>query len=118
MLKEGANLKTNYKFPLCKTHKHMCHLSITRRCDEAAAKLISLRSIESSGDFFLLEILPNICLHELTYNKIRIEFVSNRHDNVLKGKHIVCIAHAFGGPGNVNVPALRLMEIMTRRPHL
>ena len=96
----------------------MRHLSITRRCDEAAAELIALRSIESSGDCFLLEILPNICLHELTYNQIWIELVRNRHDNVLKGKQIVCVTHAFGGPGNVNVPALTLTEIMARRPHL
>ena len=96
----------------------MCHLSITRRCDEAAAKLIALSGIESSSDCFLLEIPPNIFLHELTYNQIRIELVSNRHDNVLKGKHIVCVAHAFGRPGNVNVPALRLTEIMTQKFHL
>lgn len=92
----------------------MCHLSITRGCDEAAAKLIALSSIESSSDCFLLETLPDICLQELTYDQIRIEFVGNRHDNMLKSKHIVCVPHAFGGPGNVNVPALRLTDVESK----
>ena len=53
---EVANLETNNKFALCQTHKHMCHLSITRGCDKAATKLIALSSVEPSGDCSLLEI--------------------------------------------------------------
>lgn len=84
----------------------MCHLSITRRCDEAATKLITLSSVESSGDCNLSVVLSNLCLRELTYNQIRIKLIGNRHDNMLKGKHIVCVTHAFGGPGDINVSAL------------
>ena len=52
---EGADLETNYKFSLRKAHEHMCHLSITRWCDEATTELVAFSSVESSGDCGFLE---------------------------------------------------------------
>ena len=84
----------------------MCHLSITSGCDKAATKLIAFSSVKTSRNCSLLETFGQLYLRRLTNDQVRIEIIGNRHDDMLKGKHIVRIPHALGGPRDVNIPAL------------
>lgn len=40
----------------------------------------------------------------LTYYKVRVKFVCDRHYYMLKCKQIICVAHTFRRPRYVNVP--------------
>lgn len=85
-----VDLKTDNKLALSQRHEHVGHMCVTRRRDEAATQLVSSSGIKASSDD----------------NQIWVKVVGHRHDDMLKGKHIIRVAHTFCGPRNVDILSL------------
>lgn len=78
-------------------------MRVACRGDETTAELISSCCVEASRNFSI-SIDSQRIDNEHTNDQIRIKFLRNRHDDLVKCIHVITVAHALVRPGNVDVP--------------
>lgn len=87
ILTQKTDLKTDNKLAFSQRHEHMCHVRVACRRNEATTQLISSSCIKTGSDD----------------DQIWVKVVGHRHDDMLKGKHIICVSHAFCRPRDVDI---------------